>query len=97
MIAKSFLGRSENAVKARIWISLINLMLMICLKFLRDNGWALSNFFEMARLRLTARADLLALIMSLKEPTKPPSVRERVVKRLFWPDGDGFRYPGGQL
>ena len=97
MFVKSFLGRSENAVKTRLWISLISLMLMMCLKFMCVNGWALSNFLEMARLRLTARANLLALIKSLNEPKKPPSVREEVVNRLFWPDGDGFRYLGRQL
>ena len=83
MAVKSFLGASFNAVKIRFRISLIGLLLVTRLKFLRARGWALPNFSSVVSSRLASSVDLLKLVKFLSDPARAYSAATPPINRLF--------------
>ena len=77
---KTFLGTSENAVKAQLWTALLAILLMKYLQLTAKLGWALSNLIALFRLNILDHRDLMDW---LENPQAPPALASPYGPTLF--------------
>lgn len=76
---KSFLGRSQNAIKTQIWIVLIAYFLVSFNPHLAGDGWSVQRLLRIIQVNLFERRLLKSLFM----PNKNRRKQEEPQLRLF--------------